>query len=280
MTKIIDGKACADRIKMRLKEQVLALKKKGHVPCLAVIRVGDNPASAVYVGAKHRACQEVGVESRDYHLPERTTWEELKGLIDKLNNDKDVHGILLQLPLPSHLDSFQCINFIHPLKDVDGLTFENVGLLASGGPRLVPCTPKGCLTLLKANDISIAGKHAVVMGRSALVGRPMAQLFLLENATVSIVHSFTPDPQKLTKQADILVVAVGKPKLITSGWCREGVTIVDVGISRDQEGIWGDVDASSVMNIAQHITPVPGGVGPMTVASLLENTLECFSLLA
>lgn len=280
MTQILDGKITADRIKDRLVETTISLKNRGINPTLAVIRVGEYAPSKIYVAAKHTAAQSIGIRSLDYSLPDSTQPQELKDLIHKLNEDEAVHGILLQLPLPTHLDVFTMLNTIDPLKDVDGLTSDNMGLLSVGKPKIIPCTPKGCLTLLDAYNVPIQGKRVVVMGRSNLVGKPLAQLLLMRDATVTIVHSYTSDLMKITQTADILITAMGRPEMITKAWCRKGVVILDVGISRTDQGVSGDVKQADLMGYADFITPVPGGVGPMTVVSLLENTLLCCELLA
>ena len=275
MAMTIDGKAISQKIKDELKEQAAALKKQGITITLAVIQVGNDPASTVYVRNKKKGCEYVGIESLSYELPEETTQQELLSLIGELNRKEDVSGILVQLPLPAHIDEDKVIRAIHPKKDVDGFHPQSVGALCIGQPGFVSCTPAGIIQLLKRSSIEIAGKECVVLGRSNIVGKPMAVLMLRENATVTIAHSRTRDLKEVTKRADILIAAVGKPKMITADYVKEGAVVIDVGINRDENGkLCGDVDFESVEPLCSAITPVPGGVGPMTIAMLLNNCLE------
>ncbi len=261
-------------IRATIKEKVVLLKEKGIVPGLAVILVGDNPASKVYVGQKEKGCLEAGFASFLHRLPETTSQEELLALIDKLNADKTVHGILVQLPLPRQIDPDTVLAAIRPEKDVDGFHPVNIGRLVAGLPASEPCTPKGILRLLKSTGIPLAGKEAVVIGRSNIVGKPVALMLLAESATVTICHSKTADLAEHVRRADILVAAIGKPRFVTADMVKEGAVVIDVGINRLEEGLVGDVDYDPVAEKASWITPVPGGVGPMTIAMLLENTLE------
>ena len=275
MAMTIDGKAISQRIKDELKEQAAALKKQGIKITLAVIQVGNDPASTVYVRNKKKGCEYIGIESLSYELPEETTQQELLSLIGELNRKEDVSGILVQLPLPAHIDEDKVIRAIDPKKDVDGFHPQSVGALCIGQPGFVSCTPAGIIQLLKRSSIEIAGKECVVLGRSNIVGKPMAVLMLRENATVTIAHSRTRDLKEVTKRADILIAAVGKPKMITADYVEEGAVVIDVGINRDENGkLCGDVDFESVEPLCSAITPVPGGVGPMTIAMLLNNCLE------
>ena len=275
MAHIIDGKVISKQIKDELKEKVAQLKTEGKEVCLAVIQVGNDPASTVYVGNKKKACEYIGIKSLAYEIPEETTEEELLGIIDKLNKDDSVHGILVQLPVPEHIDEEKIINAISPSKDVDGFHPASVGALSIGQKGFVSCTPAGVIQLLKRSDIEIAGKECVVIGRSNIVGKPMSMLLLRENGTVTICHSRTKDLKEVCKRADILVVAIGKPKMIDASYVKEGATVIDVGIHRDESGkLCGDVDFESVEPIAGAITPVPGGVGPMTIAMLMNNCVE------
>lgn len=279
MTKLIDGKAIAAQIKDECKEKVARLKAAGTEVTLAVIQVGNDPASTVYVGNKKKACEYIGIRSLAYELPEETTEAELLKLIKELNDRRDVNGILVQLPLPGHIDEEKVLDSIHPLKDVDGFHPQNVGALCIGKPGFVSCTPAGIIQLLKRSGIEIAGKECVVIGRSNIVGKPMALLLLRENGTVTVAHSRTADLKKVTKRADILVVAVGKPRMITSDYVKEGAVVVDVGIHRNENNkLCGDVDFESVAPICSAITPVPGGVGPMTIAMLMNNCVESVTL--
>lgn len=272
--KILDGKKMSAEIRAAIKEKVVLLKEKGIVPGLAVILVGDNPASKVYVGQKEKGCLEAGFASFLHRLPETTSQEELLALIDKLNADKTVHGILVQLPLPRQIDPDTVLSAIRPEKDVDGFHPVNIGRLVAGLPASEPCTPKGILRLLKSTGIPLAGKEAVVIGRSNIVGKPVALMLLAESATVTICHSKTADLAEHARRADILVAAIGKPRFVTADLVKEGAVVIDVGINRLEEGLVGDVDYEPVAEKASWITLVPGGVGPMTIAMLLENTLE------
>jgi methylenetetrahydrofolate dehydrogenase (NADP+)/methenyltetrahydrofolate cyclohydrolase len=268
---IIDGRARAATLRAALKERIKGL---GTPPGLAVIMVGDHPASAAYVAGKVKACAEVGMASHVYHLAAATTAAELHTLIDTLNDNDRVHGILLQLPLPAHLEALPFLARIDPRKDVDGLHPTNLGLLMAGRPSMVPCTPRGVMALLHEVMPDLRGKIAVVVGRSVLVGKPMTQLLTLAHATVIHAHSHTPDLAALTRQADLVVVAAGVPGLIGPTHIKPGAVVIDVGISRVGERLMGDVDVAGVAPLARAITPVPGGVGPMTIVSLLENTLQ------
>lgn len=277
MAKIIDGKAVSAAIKEEVKKEVAKLKEGGREVCLAVIQVGNNPASTVYVGNKKKACEYVGIKSLAYEIPQETTEEELLRLIEKLNKDNEVNGILVQLPLPKHIDEDKVIQAISPLKDVDGFHPMNVGNLSIGKKGFVSCTPYGIIKLLKRNDIEIEGKHCVIIGRSNIVGKPMSMLLLRENATVTIVHSRTKNIKELTRQADILIVAIGKPKFVTEEYVKDGAVVIDVGINRDENNkLCGDVDYEAVLDRVSAITPVPGGVGPMTIAMLMNNCVEAY----
>jgi len=272
--KIIDGKGIAQEIRAELARKVAELTAQGKTPGLHVILVGDNPASKVYVRNKQRACEEVGISSTVHRLAEETTQVELLGLIEDLNNDEKVHGILVQLPLPGHLDEEAVINAISPEKDVDGFHPLNVGKMYIGTGGVVPCTPAGVLELVKCTGVPIAGKHVVVIGRSNIVGKPAAFLFLKENATVTICHSRTADVAAEARRADILIAAVGRPQLVKKDWVKPGAVVIDVGINRVDGKLVGDVDFEEVKEVAGAITPVPGGVGPMTIAMLLKATVE------
>lgn len=275
MAKIIDGKKISQEIKDELKEKVAGLKEQGIHICLAVIQVGNNPASTVYVGNKKKACAYVGIESLAYELPEETTEEELLNLVKELNEKKEVNGILVQLPLPKHIDEDKVIKTISPMKDVDGFHPQSVGALSIGQKGFVSCTPAGIIQLLKRSEIEMDGKECVIIGRSNIVGKPMALLLLRENGTVTICHSHTTDLKEVTRRADILVVAIGKAKLVDADYIKEGAVIIDVGMDRDENGkLCGDVDFESVKDKAGAITPVPGGVGPMTIAMLMNNCVE------
>ena len=272
---IIDGRAVAQGVRDRVAREVAELiASGGPQPGLATILVGDDPASQVYVRNKHEKSGQAGMQSFNHPLPADTPQDELAELIESLNDDDSVHGILLQLPVPDHIDSDAMVALIDPLKDVDGLTPTNAGLLALGRPAMVPCTPAGCMDLLRAADTPLEGAEAVVVGRSILVGKPMAALLLAANATVTQCHSRTRDLAAVCRRADILVAAVGSPKMITADMVREGATVIDVGMNRTDEGLVGDVDFEPVRAKARAITPVPGGVGQMTIAMLLHNTLE------
>lgn len=275
MANQIDGKKISAQIKEELKERVTAMEAEGKKVTLAVIQVGKDPASSVYVGNKKKACAYIGIHSLSYELEEETSQEELLALIEELNGRKDVNGILVQLPLPSHIDENKVIRAIRPEKDVDGFHPESVGKLCIGQPWFVSCTPAGIIQLLKRSGIEIAGKECVVIGRSNIVGKPMALLLLRENATVTVAHSKTENLKEVTKRADILVVAVGKPKMITKEYIKEGAVVVDVGIHRNEENkLCGDVDYDDVWPVCSAVTPVPGGVGPMTIAMLMSNCVE------
>ncbi len=277
---IIDGKALALEVRAKLKDRVNALIEKGHRPGLAVILVGDDPASQVYVRNKLRSCEEVGIKSFAYRLAKETTQTELLALIEKLNNDAAVDGILVQLPVPKHIDPAAIIRAIAPEKDVDGFHVVNAGLLmtrAKGSEKafsFVPCTPAGVIKMIDSVGFEISGKNALVIGRSNIVGKPVALLLLERNATVTIAHSRTKDIAALARQADILVVAIGKAKAVTADMVKPGALVIDVGINRQEDGhLCGDVDTEAAKEVAGWITPVPGGVGPMTIAMLLENTV-------
>ena len=275
MAIIIDGKRISQEIKDELKDKVEALKAVGKKAALAVVQVGNDPASCVYVNNKKKACAYIGIESLSYELEEETTEEELLELIKRLNEDEKVHGILVQLPLPKHINEDKIIQAISPKKDVDGFHPENVGKLVIGEKGFVSCTPAGVIQLLKRSNIEIVGKNCVVVGRSNIVGKPMALLMLRENATVTIAHSKTQNLKELCKTADILIVAIGKPRFITSEYIKEGAVVIDVGIHRDENNkLCGDVKYEDVVEIASAITPVPGGVGPMTIAMLMNNCVE------
>lgn len=275
MAQIIDGKRISQEIKDELKEKVAALKERGIEGALAVIQVGADPASSVYVRNKKRACEYIGIRSESYELPEETSEEELLALIQKLNEDSKINGILCQLPVPAHMDENKIIRAIAPGKDVDGFHVQSVGALVVGQPGFVSCTPAGVIQLLKRSGIDIAGKRCVVVGRSNIVGKPMALLMLRENATVTVCHSKTVDLKAVCKEADILIVAIGKPKFITAEYVKEGAAVIDVGIHRQEDGkLCGDVDYEQVFPVAGMVTPVPGGVGPMTIAMLMNNCVE------
>ena len=282
MPQIIDGKRISQEMKDELREKVAALKEKGVEGTLAVIQVGNDPASSVYVNNKKKACEYIGIRSLAYELPEETTEEELLALIEKLNKDDTVNGILVQLPVPKHIDEEKIIKTISPKKDVDGFHPENVGNLVTGGAGFVSCTPAGIIQLLKRSGISIEGKNCVVIGRSNIVGKPMALLMLRENATVTVAHSRTKDLKSICKQADILIVAIGKPRFITADYVKEGAGVIDVGVEREGKQVdgktvnklCGDVNYDEVAEHTSAITPVPGGVGPMTIAMLMNNCVE------
>ena len=275
MTQIIDGKAISAQIKDELREKVANMKKDGITLCLAVIQVGNDPASSVYVRNKKKACEYIGIESLAYELDENTTQEELLDLIHELNKRQDVNGLLVQLPLPKHIDEDMIIRAIDPSKDVDGFHPQSVGALCIGQKGFVSCTPAGIIQLLKRSGIEIAGKECVIIGRSNIVGKPMALLLLRENGTVTVAHSKTENLKEVAKRADILVVAVGRPKMITREYVKEGAGVIDVGIHRNENNkVCGDVDYDDVAPICSAITPVPGGVGPMTIAMLMNNCVE------
>lgn len=275
---LLDGKALAQRIQAELTEEVADfIENNSVVPCLAVVLVGENPASQVYVGNKRKACDRVGIEGRLHQLPADVPVDELLALIHKLNKEDAVHGILVQLPLPSHIDATRVLHLINPAKDVDAFHPENVGRLVQGHPRFLPCTPHGIQQLLLRNGVETAGRHVVIVGRSDIVGKPMANMLVQRgagaDATVTVCHSRTHDLAALTRQADILIVAIGQPKFITAEMVRPGAIVVDVGMNRTDEGLVGDVDFHAVREVAGMLTPVPGGVGPLTVTMLLHNTL-------
>lgn len=278
MAQIIDGKKIAQEIKDELREKVLALQEAGVSVSLAVIQVGDDPASSVYVNNKKKACAYIGIRSVAYELAEETTEDELLSLIDELNRDASVNGILVQLPLPSHIREEQIIRAIDPNKDVDGFHPENVGRLVTGGKGFVSCTPAGIIQLLKRSGIAIRGKNCVVVGRSNIVGKPMALLMLREDATVTVAHSKTQNLKELCREADILIVAIGKPQYITADYVKEGAVVIDVGIHRGEgKKLCGDVNYDEVFPSVAAITPVPGGVGPMTIAMLMNNCVDSVS---
>ncbi|HHR6575005.1 TPA: bifunctional methylenetetrahydrofolate dehydrogenase/methenyltetrahydrofolate cyclohydrolase FolD [Providencia alcalifaciens] len=276
LAKIIDGKTIAQAIRQEVTQKVQTRIANGkRAPGLAVILVGANPASQIYVGSKRRACEEVGFLSRSYDLPDTTTEAELLKLIDDLNQDTDIDGILVQLPLPAGIDNVKVIERIHPDKDVDGFHPYNVGRLCQRAPRLRPCTPRGIVTLLERYDINTYGLNAVIIGASNIVGRPMSLELLLAGCTTTVTHRFTKDLEQHVRNADLLVVAVGKPNFIPGEWIKPGAIVIDVGINRLENGkVTGDVDFDEASKRAAWITPVPGGVGPMTVATLIQNTLQ------
>ena len=276
MAKLIDGKLISAQIREEIAEQVKDYNAKtGKLPGLAVVIVGENPASQVYVRNKKRACEQVGFNSWVYEMPESTTQDELNLLIDKLNDDANVHGILVQLPLPKHLDEEQVILRIKPEKDVDAFHPTNVGRITIGNPKFLPCTPAGIMELLHRSNVEISGKECVLVGRSNIVGKPMALLLLAENGTVTVCHSKTKNLKEVCRRADILVVAIGKADFVTADMVKEGAVVIDVGMNRNAEGkLTGDVDFASVSEVVSYITPVPGGVGPMTITMLLQNTLR------
>ncbi len=277
MATLIDGKQISADIKNEVKEKVAAYKAEGKEISLAVIQVGNNPASTVYVGNKKKACEYVGIKSVAYELSEETTEEELLDLIKELNGRADINGILVQLPLPKHIDEDKVIETIDPIKDVDGFHPMNVGALSIGRRGFISCTPYGIMKLLERTNIDVNGKHCVIIGRSNIVGKPMGMLLLKANGTVTTVHSRTRDIKELTKQADILVVAIGKPKFVDETYVKDGAVIIDVGINRDENNkLCGDVDFDRVVDKVSAITPVPGGVGPMTIAMLMNNCVEAF----
>ena len=271
---LLNGKACAEMLAEEQRARCDALKARGIIPQLAVIMVGEDPASAVYVRNKERACQRLGIASRMIHLPETASQQELNAQIDALNANPAVHGILVQLPLPGHLNESEALLRVSALKDVDGFHTLNAGRLAQGAPGMLPCTPKGILYLLRQAGVALDGAHAVVLGRSNIVGKPVSLLLLRENCTVTICHSHTRDLPAITRQADILVAAIGKTRFVTADMVKPGAAVIDVGINRVDGKLCGDVNFEGVEQVAGWITPVPGGVGPMTVAMLMENTLE------
>jgi methylenetetrahydrofolate dehydrogenase (NADP+)/methenyltetrahydrofolate cyclohydrolase len=278
---IIDGKAIAARVREEVARDVEAFTARtGRRPGLATILVGEDPASAIYVGGKQKASREVGIEPFDHRLPADTPTEEVEALIDQLNHDDDVSGILCQLPVPDHLDGVHLTGLIDARKDVDGLTPLSAGYLALGREGLRPCTPAGVMVLLHDAGVELSGARAVVLGRSNLFGKPMSQLLLGANATVTIAHSRTRDLPAVCREADVLVAAVGRDRMVKADWVKPGATVIDVGINRSDDGLHGDVDFEAVKDVAARITPVPGGVGPMTIAMLLRNTLTAAELVA
>jgi len=274
MSKLIDGKQISEQVKDRVSAEVKTLNEKGIEVGLAVVIVGDDPASRVYVNNKKKACERCGIKSFEYALPKETTEEELLDLVEKLNNAPEVHGILVQLPVPKHIDDHKVIEAISPTKDVDAFHAVNVGKIMIGDFDFLPCTPSGCMELIDSTGVSIEGKNCVVIGRSNIVGKPMAMLLLHKNGTVTICHSKTQNLKEICKNADILVAAVGRAKFVTADMVKEGAVVIDVGMNRDENGkLCGDVDFEAVKDIAGYITPVPGGVGPMTIATLMQNTV-------
>lgn len=274
MYRILDGKKTAQKVKDALKERVEQLKKDGLTPGLAVIIVGNDSASRVYVNNKKKACEYVGIHSEEYALPEETTQDELIALVKKLNEKKDIHGILCQLPLPKHINEEAVINAIDPQKDVDAFHPVNVGKIMIGNFDFLPCTPAGVMELIDESGIDLTGKHCVVVGRSNIVGKPQAMLLLHRNATVTICHSKTENLSQVCRTADVLVVAVGRAKMVDESYIKEGAVVIDVGMDRDENGkLCGDVDFDSACKKAGYITPVPGGVGPMTIATLMKNAV-------
>lgn len=274
MAQIMDGKSLAKEIRENIKVEVEELKKNGIYPRLAVIMVGEDPASAVYVRNKSKACNEAGIEFEEFLLPEETTMKELLNLINELNGRKDIHGILLQSPIPKHLDIEKAFETIDYRKDVDGFTAINVGNLALNKPTFISCTPHGVIKILEKYNINMEGANAVILGRSNIVGKPLIQCLLNKNATVTVCHSKTKNIEEITKNADILISAIGKPKFVTENMVKDGAVVIDVGINRTEDGIVGDVDFENVEKKASYITPVPGGVGPMTIAMLLHNVVK------
>ncbi|MCU5377586.1 bifunctional methylenetetrahydrofolate dehydrogenase/methenyltetrahydrofolate cyclohydrolase FolD [Bacillus cereus] len=272
---IIKGNEVAEKKRAQLTEEVVKLKEQGIVPGLAVILVGEDPASRSYVKGKEKGCEQVGIYSELIELPETITEERLLAEIDRLNGDDRINGILVQLPLPKHIEEKAIIERISPEKDVDGFHPISVGRMMTGQDTFLPCTPHGIVELVKETNLDISGKHVVVIGRSNIVGKPVGQLFLNENATVTYCHSKTQNMKELTKLADILIVAVGRPKMITADYIKEGAVVIDVGVNRLETGkLCGDVDFDNVLDVAGYITPVPKGVGPMTITMLLHNTVE------
>ena len=274
MSTIIDGKELAKHIREGLKDEVKELKQAEIYPKLAVIMVGDDPASKVYVRNKSKACEDVGIEYEEHLLSSKTTREELLELIEKLNNDEKVHGILVQSPLPEGLDANEAFRTISPKKDVDGFNPINVGKLSLNQDCFVSCTPYGIIKMLENYNIPIEGANAVIIGRSNIVGKPLAKCLLNKNATVTVCHSKTKNLQEITKQADILIAAIGKPKFVTADMVKKGATVIDVGINRTEDGLKGDTDFEEIKEKVSYITPVPGGVGPMTIAMLMHNVVK------
>ena len=274
MAKLIDGKLISGEVLDSVRGRVEYLKSRGVEPCLAVIIVGDDPASRVYVNNKKKSCEKVGIKSLEFALHADTKQEELIALIDRLNADSSVSGILCQLPLPKHLNEKEVLNLIKPEKDVDAFHPENVGHIMIGDYSFLPCTPAGIMEMLKYENISLDGKHCVIIGRSNIVGKPMAMLMLKENATVTVCHSHTKNLKEIVSQADVIVAAVGRARFVTADMVKDGAIIIDVGINRNEDGkLCGDVDFEACKEKASYITPVPGGVGPMTIATLMQNTI-------
>jgi len=286
---IMDGKAISKEIQAEIATEVASfIEQSGVTPCLAAVLVGDDPASEVYVRNKHRACERVGIASQMHKLPASTSQDELLQLISQLNAQDDVHGILIQLPLPDSIDTLQVLDAVDPGKDVDAFHPENVGLISQGRPRFLPCTPHGVQQILDRCGIEMSGKHAVIVGRSDIVGKPMSMLLTAKNstrgpqaanATVTLCHSRTQNLHEVCRSADVIVAAIGVPKFITADMVKPGAVVVDVGINRTNDGLCGDVDFDTVKEIAGHLTPVPGGVGPLTVTMLMYNTLDAAKLL-
>ena len=273
MDKIYYGSELAEKLRASMKVEIDQLKAEGkRIPCLAVILVGDNPASQVYVKNKIKACETVGIQSLSFKLPQESSQAEVEQVVNSLANDNSIDGILVQLPLPKHIDEQYILNLIPASKDVDGFLPENIGNLAMGMPTTVACTPFGVIQMLKHINVDLVGKHAVVIGRSNIVGKPMAMLLLNENCTVSVCHSKTKNLSDITNTADIIVCAIGRPKFLKEDMVKQGAIVIDVGINRTEEGLVGDVDFENVSKKASFITPVPGGVGPMTIAMLMQNT--------
>lgn len=280
---LIDGKGLAKAIQAEIAERVAEfIADSGVTPCLATVLAGDDPASQVYVRNKRRACERVGMESQLFRLAAQTPEDELLALVTKLNKDTAVHGVLVQLPLPAHIQEARILDAVHPLKDVDAFHPHNVGLLIQGRPRFLPCTPHGVMQALRRYDITVSGKHVVVVGRSEIVGKPLAAMLMQRNsslgkeavnATVTVCHSRTQDLGHVTRQAEILVAAIGQPRFITAEMVKPGAVVIDVGINRTDDGLVGDVDFAAVREVARYITPVPGGIGPLTITMLLNNTL-------
>ena len=287
---IMDGKAISKEIQAEIATEVASfIEQSGVTPCLAAVLVGDDPASEVYVRNKHRACERVGIASQMHKLPASTSQDELLQLIRQLNNQDEVHGILIQLPLPDSIDTLQVLDAIEPGKDVDAFHPENVGLISQGRPRFLPCTPHGVQQILDRCGIEMSGKHAVIVGRSDIVGKPMSMLLTAKNstrgpqaanATVTLCHSRTHNLNEVCRSADVIVAAIGVPKFITADMVKPGAVVVDVGINRTDDGLCGDVDFDTVKEVAGHLTPVPGGVGPLTVTMLMYNTLDAAKLMA
>jgi len=287
---IMDGKAISKEIQAEIATEVASfIEQSGVTPCLAAVLVGDDPASEVYVRNKHRACERVGIASQMHKLPASTSQDELLQLISQLNAQDDVHGILIQLPLPDSIDTLQVLDAVDPGKDVDAFHPENVGLISQGRPRFLPCTPHGVQQILDRCGIEMSGKHAVIVGRSDIVGKPMSMLLTAKNstrgpqaanATVTLCHSRTQNLNEICRAADVIVAAIGVPKFITADMVKPGAVVVDVGINRTDDGLCGDVDFDTVKEVAGHLTPVPGGVGPLTVTMLMYNTLDAAKLMA